>query len=116
MMTKRPVHWKPVKTKDISGREFRNPYFMPLLSGYYRGTLLSEILSMPIQKPISFEEAAGLTHAAFLKAFTSRRIGHASGQTHWYFKNFVQWISDQGYHIELTGDEFEGYVLSDKVA
>jgi hypothetical protein len=115
-MTKRPVAWKPVKTKNIYGEEYINPYMPNYVSGVYRGTLLSAILAMPRKKPISFQTAAVLAYDESVKAFLARRIGNKPGECNWFYNNFVQWISEQGYHIELTGDEFESHVLSDKVS
>jgi hypothetical protein len=115
-MIKRPVFWKPVKTKNVYGGEFTNPYLPSLLAEDYKGTLLSAILAMPCKQPISFQEAANLASAAKHKAVVAKKFGYKPGECFWFYRNFVQWISDQGYHIELTGDEFEAYALSDKVS
>lgn len=50
------------------------------------------------------------------EAFDAHRLGYEPGECNWYFKNFVEWISSLGYHIELTGDEFEPYIKADKTA
>lgn len=115
-MTKRPVFWKPVRTKNIYGAEYLNPDLPSLISDAYKGTLLSEILVMPRKQAISFQDAAVLVHRAMHDAISARQFGYQPGQCSWFYHNFVQWISDQGYHIELTGDEFEAYALSDKVS
>ena len=44
------------------------------------------------------------------------RIGHERGQYYWFTDNFIEWISELGYKIQLTGDEFEPYALSDRIA
>jgi hypothetical protein len=50
------------------------------------------------------------------EAFDAHRMGYQPGECNWYFKNFVEWVSSLGYHIELTGDEFELYLGDDKAA
>lgn len=71
---------------------------------------------MPRGTPISFEEAAGLATAGSIEAFQAGRIGYEPGECGWYKKNFVEWITSLGYHIEITGDEFEAYAMTDKLA
>lgn len=115
-MRKQPVKWKPVRSKSVYGNEYQNKEFPALIARAYRGTLIEEILSMPAKKSISFESAVNLACDEFHKAIDHGRIGRDSGHSHWYYKNFIQWISEQGFHIELTGDEFEAFVMSDKVA
>lgn len=97
------------------GEEYFNPYFPRVLAKVYRGTLLSEILKMPRKKPISFQDAVNLNGDERHRQIMSGNHGYEPGQAHWLYMNFVKWISDQGYHIELTGDEFEAVALSDKV-
>jgi hypothetical protein len=115
-MIKRPVSWKSVRTKNIYGEEYVNPDLPSLVSSAYKGTLLSAILAMPLKEPISFQDAAVLADRATHDAISARRFGYQPGESNWFYHNFVQWISEQGYHIELTGDEFESHVLSDKVS
>jgi hypothetical protein len=52
----------------------------------------------------------------FSKAVHSCRIGNKPEECHWYYQHFVEWISAQGYHIELTGDEFELWLDAHKSA
>ena len=116
MMAKHLVNWKSVRTKDIYGQTFVNNEFPRLIVHSYRGTLLSEILAMPSKNPISFEEAVSRTHHAFNDAIDAKRIGNGTGECFWFYKNFVRWISDQGFHIEISGDEFEALTIPDKVS
>ena len=44
------------------------------------------------------------------------RVNHHIAEGDWFYENFIEWISSQGYHIELTGDEFEAAVMSDKLS
>ena len=75
----------------------------------YKGNLLSKILEMPEKKPISYEEAVRIFSIRTREAFEARDLGSKPGQYQWYFKNFVRYITDLGYHIELTGDELEPF-------
>lgn len=43
------------------------------------------------------------------------RKGTDPGHLFWYAWHFVEWISELGFRIELTGDEFEAVSMSDKV-
>lgn len=73
----------------------------------YRGALLDEILAMPRQIPISLESAMRLADKKMGEAFFDGKIGREPGENAWYQYNFVRFISDSGFHIELTGDEFD---------
>lgn len=81
---------------------------MPIaLEKSYQGTLLSKILLMPKQKPISFHEAVDIVCEKADVAFSQRRFGNEPGAYTWYVNNFVEYIASLGHHIELTGDEFD---------
>ncbi len=111
-MTHRLVNWKSVAHKNVAGEVFHSD--LPIvIEHYYRGTLIAEILNMQKKKPISFEEGVRMAGRNFTKG---DKVGHARYESHWYLKCFVEWISEQGFHIELTGYEFEAFVLSDKIA
>lgn len=73
----------------------------------YRGTLLSRILEMEPKKPISLEQAIRLMEKHEDLARTAGRKSAEPGHLCWFSYNFVEFISTLGYHIELTGDEFE---------
>lgn len=114
-MTKHCLRWKDVKCKNINGED--TYLCIPtVIEIHSRGTLLSKILAMKPQKPISFDAAINLASEEQTKAFQERRMGSDRGQHCWYTDNFVEWIAELGYHIELTGDEFESYALTDLVA
>lgn len=74
------------------------------------------MLSMEPKTPISFEDAANLAAQELHRASDAGQIGRKPGQSHWYCENFVKFISDQGYSIELTGDEFETALMCSVVA
>jgi hypothetical protein len=109
------VNWKSVKCRSPLGREEKFPVPM-MIDVRLRRTLLSRILAMPSQNPISLERAAQLLFEALGNAIKSGRIGHEPDNYHWYYTNFIDWISSQGYHIELTGEEFEAQAMSDSLA
>jgi hypothetical protein len=66
---------------------------------------------MEKKNPISFTNAVKCAHNKWSEKVNAFRGDEAD----WYFDNFVDWISSQGYHIELTGDEFEPFVMSEIV-
>lgn len=109
------VKWKAIKCKNRLGNDVRLgvPEIVDVRN---RGTLLSRVLSMPEKTPISFELAIMKLIEKQREKFDAGRFGDEPGRYGWYCLNFVDWISLQGFHIELTGDEFETYALTDKVA
>lgn len=108
-MRKQWVKWKPIQDKNVRGESFESE-LPDIIELRYRGSLIAEISAMPKKTQISFAAAVLLTSQQLSEAFDSRQIGNARGEYHWYITNFVKWISEQGYHIELTGDEFESQV------
>ena len=113
-MTKHCVNWKPVKSKDIRGSDFDSPIPTAIEIGY-RGTMLSRILDMERKQSITFVEAIHLVQKQWTKAVDSGRIGHELGECNWFIDHFIEWVASQGYHIELTGDEFEPYMISSQI-
>ena len=87
---------------DVMGRPMRSSPYFPNNSG---DLLLYKIMAMPRQKPISMQDAC------LLASIENGRLYRDHGGLSKSFLNFitlwVEWISSQGYHIELTGDEFE---------
>ncbi len=110
-MVKQCLHWKKVKCKSVAGE----PVWIELpkiIAGESRGTLLSQILAMPKKSPLSFAEAINLVAEKQKEAFLAGRGGRGPGQYSWYYGSFVEWITSLGFHIELTGDEFEAYATT----
>lgn len=104
------LNWKAIRALSVRGTEF-NCELPAIIDLSCRGTLLPQILKMEKKEPISFEDAihlARLEHRILFKL-------HAFKRMKWVEKNFVHWISEQGYHIEITGDEFEPTQVTDKV-
>ena len=62
---------------------------------------------MKQQKPLSLESAIQSLLDHEEGAMKAGRKGLEPGHALWYQCNFIEWISSLGYHIELTGDEFE---------
>jgi hypothetical protein len=106
-MKKQVVSWKPIRSRNRLGEVFISDSFPQLIDCAYRGELLFEIVSMIPKTPISFEHAVNIIEKEYFRASSGGQWGPNPGQANWYYRNFVQWISDQGYCIELTGDEFE---------
>jgi hypothetical protein len=114
-MTKQFLYWKPIWEKNVRGEGFLSNV-PDIIANDYRGELLANILAMPAKEPISFESAALMASNKSSEAFDAHRMGHEPGECNWYFDHFVEWISSLGYHIELTGDEFELYLRAEKTA
>lgn len=114
-MVKHILIWKPVKCTNAFGEKVLVP-LPESISIHYRGTLLTKILSMPPKQPISFSDAIHLVAEKQIEALKAGRGGPEHGHLSWYTNNFVEWISELGYHIELTGDEFESRAMSAFVA
>jgi hypothetical protein len=114
-MRKQIVKWKPVSRKNIYGEEYVTAGYVELIVEAYRGTLIDEILSMPKKSGISFAVAVNMTCDAFHQACNNRKSGQEPGHGAWFHRNFVRYISEKGFHIELTGDEFEVLTLSSRV-
>jgi hypothetical protein len=115
-MKKQMVYWKPIRSQNRLGEIFLNQQFPQLIDRAYSGRLLFEIVSMEPKSPISFEKAVNLIEVEFRRAVNSGQIGPEPGQCHWYYHNFVKYVSDQGYSVELTGDEFETASICSVVA
>ena len=81
-----------------------------LIDSFCDGTLLSQIIAMPKKQPISFDDATRMLDQKL------EECTEASTQYDWHAINFVTWISSQGFHIELTGDEFEVWSLQKEVS
>lgn len=58
---------------------------------------------MPRKNPLSFEQAIVLAHQKYHAELDNRKFAKAF----WYTDNFIEYISNLGFHIELSGDEFE---------
>jgi hypothetical protein len=110
-MTKHLVFWTAVPDKPFMGLPT-----MPIsreIDSNYRGTLISRILVMKTKTPISLEDAIALMQKHEDLARSAGQSGADRGQTFWFSFNFVEFISEQGYHIELTGDEFEIFNIAE---
>jgi hypothetical protein len=113
-MTKQCVRWKPFRAKTIRNTAY-DSCFGDLIDLYNKGTLVSQILKMDRKRPLEFAQAALLAHDKYVEAMMSRKLGGGLTESTWYLNHFVSWISELGYHIELTGDEFESNCLSAKI-
>lgn len=106
-MKRQVVIWKPIRSRNRQGEVFISNSFPQLIDCAYRGELVFAMLSMPPKTPISFEAAVNLVEEKYYRASDVGHRGSEPGQNNWYYENFVKWISDQGFSIDLTGDEFE---------
>lgn len=62
---------------------------------------------METKTPISLAVAVQMADTTSREAASNGRLGIEPGQTYWYWSHFIEWISSLGFHIELSGDEFE---------
>ena len=114
-MTKHWVKWKKVQTLTVAGDVFLSG-FPDMLDIRYRGTLLPSIIAMSKKTPISFDGAVVMTQSKYFAAIGQKKYGMTFGEANWFIGHFLEWISNQGYHIELTGDEFEHSAVVDKTS
>lgn len=112
-MNKQLVRWRAFNETNFVGVESLIP-LAEELDIHCRGTLLSQIVSMEPKTPISYQDAMSLTHETLKKCWKEKKISSEFGHYYWYFDHFCEWLSILGYHIELTGDEFELYFTSDQ--
>jgi hypothetical protein len=101
-MPKQMLKWVDIKTKDIRGGDCYSGY-PHVLDLAYGGTLLSRILTMPKKNPISLQGEVLLLNESTLDAIRAKNIKREI----WLKVHFVEWIEEQGFHIEIDGDEFE---------
>lgn len=99
------VRWKSVACKSLAGKNILLdlPNQIDKMHG---GTLLSQIISMPKQTPISFSNAINLVVEAQKDEWESGRFVRYPVFWNWHLKNFIQWLTALGYHVELSGEEF----------
>lgn len=100
------VRWKAVECKDVAGKSILTEYPQEI-DQWCKGTLLSQIISMPKQTPISFATAINLIVEIQKEEWEAGRFDRIPNFLSWHLRNFTQWLVAIGYHIELTGDEFE---------
>jgi hypothetical protein len=91
---------------DYYGKPLEDPMGQ-LAERFCRGELLAKILEMPCLRPLSYSDAMLMLNQRLCETWKNNDLGHSPGQSQWYWRNFVEFISAQGFHIELTGDEFE---------
>lgn len=112
---KQLVLWKPILCKNFKGIEV-SVNVIGELDVRYCGTLLNRIIKMPQKKPITLKDGFHLLHQELDRTFDAKIFHDQPGGYQWYETHFVEWLSEIGYHIELTGDEFEPLVLSSKIS
>lgn len=106
-MMKRIYKWKPIRLLTIYGNEYVDDELPGIVANYYKGELVDKILTMDRKKPISLHQALNMASDAHIKAVHENRFGHKKGQSGWHFSHLIDFISEQGFHIELSGDEFD---------
>jgi hypothetical protein len=110
MVKRNLARWRQIRCKNLKGDWYLSS--LPnAIDVSYKGKLLTMILEMPEKNPISFEDALHIIDQKLTESFEASDFGPKPGQHHWYFRNFVSYISDLGHHIELTGDELEPFVV-----
>lgn len=97
-MTKQCAFWRPVACRNVRGGLFIAEW-PEIIANSYSGRLLEEILRMPKQTSISFDDAIRIANDEFARLLDAKR-------SYWIQTNFVEYISNKGFHIELSGDEF----------
>lgn len=106
-MAKQLPIWKAVRLLDIDGQEYFDDDLPSLIASYYNGELIDQILKMEKKKPTSLAQALSMASDASHAAAEQGLSGHEPHQSYWHYSHFLDFISGLGFHIELTGDEFE---------
>jgi hypothetical protein len=104
-MRRNSVNWNSIQYRDPKSGIVEDNFFPTIIDYGYRCELLHNICSMPRKNPISFAKAVRLA----VREYFSSDYGFKKGQSYWYLDNFVDWISDLGFHIELSGEEFDSH-------
>jgi hypothetical protein len=104
--------WKAVKCKNPKGGHAFVRWAISI-DDAYKGNLLAEILAMPRKKPIAYDDAINIFADKKQESFKAGDHGVKPGQYSWYSYNFVRYISDLGFHVEITGDEIESFPVSE---
>jgi hypothetical protein len=115
MSTHHLLRWKDILCKSLKG----DPIFLPIpqfVDHQSRGKLLSQIIAMQKQNPIDLVSAVQLISGECHKAYLAGKLDSEPGHYFWYTGHFIDYISGLGYHIELTGDEFEPLLHPQSVA
>lgn len=101
------VYWHPIKRQSFMYPD-REEEFPVLGTGESGWVLLQQVQQMPPGNPISFADA---TKLAFKEIHRQMRLDNMladdPSSSTWILTHTVEWVSRQGYRIELTGDEFE---------
>lgn len=91
------VRWKPYQGFNIDGE----PCIMPSLIDE-NVAVLEKIKAMPRKKPLTYVQAQVLYWTELAQSILDEKNYLPLGQ-----EKAIDWLSSQGYHIELKGDEFE---------
>jgi hypothetical protein len=93
------IYWKPYTRLRRDGSSYGGDAGVMNLDGTRH---YLEILNMPPKRPLTFEQAKRLEHVEFQRLLEMKRYREL-GQLalHW-----VDWISAQGFHVVLNGEEF----------
>jgi hypothetical protein len=101
-MSAQIVHWHPVICLNDIGEPIPSP-MASIIDIEYRRQLLHKANAMPKKAAIKFEDAIRMADSRVFKA----DIDQVAGLYYKYVPTFLDWLSEEGYHIEFTGDEFE---------
>lgn len=91
--------------RKVNSKNIYNEPICSDLSWIFNTGCYFKILNMKKQKPISYDAAANMC-LKHCRDLTDEKKFKMSAQ---FFQkgDWIKFISDQGFHIELTGDEFE---------
>lgn len=105
------IIWRQFYYFDCHGKP--GIYAPPFLPNHSHQLLFMQIQVMPKKKPITMQEACvliSLEHASIYSLETDNFEKSIHFYHHW-----VQWLSDQGCHIELSGNEFDYLELEESL-
>lgn len=89
----------------LSGQEAKFNPFLPKDSGWLLLHLLS---AMPRRTPLTYQAACRMVQDEVRRQVDlGNNDPEVSGSANWLMSNWIKWLSDRGYHVELAGNEFE---------
>lgn len=100
------VLWKPYLGASYGSGELHP--FDPWLPGDSGWVLLHRLQNQPRQSSLSYQDACRMVRQEVFRQMDLRNNDpNVQGSSHWVSSNWPEWLSAQGYHVELTGEEFE---------
>jgi len=101
------VIWKPFASLDVRGKSYVNDALI-LNEGGKGKHWLNRIQSMPQGRPLDLETAVTIADHAWAHLFNNdpRPVKEKIKEMDWLLANWLDYVIQQGYRIQLRGDEY----------